>query len=47
MRATKWNPWDIFFDDQHQHCQSAAQYVSTGHVPNGIANKNPCININS
>jgi 5'-nucleotidase len=28
---------DIFFDDQHQHCQSAAQYVSTGHVPNGIA----------
>ncbi|CAB9538872.1 5'-nucleotidase (EC [Bathymodiolus brooksi thiotrophic gill symbiont] len=38
---------DIFFDDQHQHCQSAAQYVSTGHVPNGIANKNPCININS
>ncbi|MDC9714330.1 MAG: 5'-nucleotidase [Gammaproteobacteria bacterium] len=30
---------DIFFDDQHQHCQSAAQYVSTGHVPNGITNK--------
>ena len=30
---------DIFFDDQHQHCQSAAQYVSTGHVPNGVTNK--------
>ncbi|CAC9442393.1 5'-nucleotidase (EC 3.1.3.5) [uncultured Gammaproteobacteria bacterium] len=29
---------DIFFDDQHQHCQSAAQYVSTGHVPNGVNN---------
>lgn len=27
---------DIFFDDQHQHCQSAAQYVPTGHVPNGV-----------
>ncbi|WP_143108879.1 5'-nucleotidase, partial [Bathymodiolus thermophilus thioautotrophic gill symbiont] len=25
--------------DQHKHCQSAAQYVSTGHVPNGITNK--------
>ena len=30
---------DIFFDDQRQHCQSAAQYVATGHVPNGIKNK--------
>ncbi|SMN11748.1 5'-nucleotidase [uncultured Candidatus Thioglobus sp.] len=30
---------DIFFDDQHSHCESAAQYVSTGHVPNGITNK--------
>ncbi|KAA0445954.1 MAG: 5'-nucleotidase [Candidatus Thioglobus sp.] len=30
---------DIFFDDQHKHCQSAAQYVSTGHVPNGVTNK--------
>lgn len=30
---------DIFFDDQHKHCQSAAQYVSTGHVPNGVINK--------
>lgn len=30
---------DIFFDDQHQHCQSAAQYVPTGHVPNGVINK--------
>jgi 5'-nucleotidase len=29
---------DIFFDDQHSHCQSAAQYVPTGHVPNGISN---------
>jgi 5'-nucleotidase len=30
---------DIFFDDQHQHCRSASQYVSTGHVPSGIKNK--------
>lgn len=30
---------DIFFDDQHKHCQSAAQYVSTGHVPSGVTNK--------
>jgi len=30
---------DIFFDDQHQHCHSASQYVSTGHVPNGIKSK--------
>ncbi len=29
---------DIFFDDQHQHCHSASQYVSTGHVPSGIKN---------
>lgn len=24
---------DIFFDDQHQHCESANQHVTTGHVP--------------
>lgn len=30
---------DIFFDDQHSHCQSASQYVPTGHVPNGISNE--------
>ncbi len=30
---------DIFFDDQHEHCQSASKYVSTGHVPIGIINK--------
>lgn len=29
---------DIFFDDQHKHCQSASQYVPTGHVPTGITN---------
>jgi len=29
---------DIFFDDQQQHCDSASQYVPTGHVPNGIKN---------
>jgi len=29
---------DIFFDDQHAHCESARQYVATGHVPNGIKN---------
>lgn len=30
---------DIFFDDQRVHCESAARYVATGHVPNGIANE--------
>jgi 5'-nucleotidase len=30
---------DIFFDDQHQHCKSASQYVPTGHVPSGITNQ--------
>jgi 5'-nucleotidase len=30
---------DIFFDDQAKHCDSAREYVSTGHVPNGIKNK--------
>ena len=29
---------DIFFDDQQQHCDSASQYVPTGHVPSGIKN---------
>ena len=30
---------DIFFDDQRVHCDSAAQHVATGHVPNGVRNK--------
>jgi 5'-nucleotidase len=30
---------DIFFDDQHQHCKSASQYVPTGHVPSGVINQ--------
>ena len=30
---------DIFFDDQHDHCQSAREYVATAHVPHGIANQ--------
>lgn len=29
---------DIFFDDQHGHCESARQHVPTGHVPHGVAN---------
>lgn len=29
---------DIFFDDQHAHCESARQFVPTGHVPLGIKN---------
>jgi 5'-nucleotidase len=29
---------DIFFDDQQVHCDSAREYVATGHVPNGIRN---------
>lgn len=30
---------DIFFDDQTKHCDAAASYVSTAHVPHGITNK--------
>lgn len=30
---------DIFFDDQHKHCESARQHVATGHVPHGVANE--------
>ena len=29
---------DIFFDDQHDHCESARTEVATGHVPHGVAN---------
>ncbi len=29
---------DIFFDDQRRHCESAADYVATGHVPYGVKN---------
>lgn len=29
---------DIFFDDQHGHCESAREHVPTGHVPHGVAN---------
>lgn len=31
---------DVFFDDQALHCESASQFVATGHVPHGVANKN-------
>jgi 5'-nucleotidase len=29
---------DLFFDDQQQHCISAAEHVPTGHVPHGVKN---------
>ena len=29
---------DIFFDDQWRHCDSAREYVATGHVPSGVRN---------
>jgi 5'-nucleotidase len=29
---------DVFFDDQHIHCESARHHVATGHVPHGVAN---------
>ena len=29
---------DIFFDDQSGHCDSARQFVPTGHVPHGVTN---------
>ncbi len=38
---------DIFFDDQNKHCLSAANFVSTGHVPHGIANEKISIKENS
>lgn len=31
---------DLFVDDQQGHCETARQYVPTGHVPNGITNIN-------
>lgn len=30
---------DVFFDDQTGHCDSAAEFVTTGHVPHGIKNR--------
>jgi len=30
---------DVFFDDQLMHCERAADRVSTGHVPHGVANE--------
>ena len=30
---------DIFFDDQTKHCETAASFVSTAHVPHGITNQ--------
>ena len=30
---------DVFFDDQHSHCESAKSHVATGHVPHGVANE--------
>jgi 5'-nucleotidase len=30
---------DIFFDDQHKHCQKASEHVSAAHVPHGICNE--------
>jgi 5'-nucleotidase len=30
---------DIFFDDQTNHCDSASRFVTTGHVPHGVANE--------
>ncbi len=30
---------DIFFDDQKGHCESAAEHVTSAHVPHGITNQ--------
>lgn len=30
---------DIFFDDQLKHCDSARNFVTTGHVPHGVVNE--------
>lgn len=29
---------DVFFDDQQTHCERAADHITTGHVPHGVAN---------
>ena len=29
---------DVFFDDQQTHCDLAAEHITTGHVPHGVAN---------
>lgn len=29
---------DVFFDDQRGHCDSAREYVASGHVPHGVSN---------
>ena len=31
---------DIFFDDQKGHVEAAAGYVTSGHVPHGVTNRN-------
>jgi 5'-nucleotidase len=30
---------DVFFDDQQPHCNSASEFVATGHVPHGVSNE--------
>ena len=30
---------DVFFDDQAEHCRLARDFVTTGHVPNGVTNE--------
>jgi 5'-nucleotidase len=30
---------DVFFDDQQPHCNSASEFVPTGHVPHGVSNE--------
>ncbi len=30
---------DVFFDDRQFNCESAAEHVTTGHVPHGVANQ--------
>ena len=32
---------DVFFDDQRGHCDLASEHIATGHVPHGVANKEP------
>ncbi len=30
---------DVFFDDQSRNCESASEYVASGHVPHGVSNE--------
>ena len=38
---------DVFFDDQQEHCASASEFVTTGHVPHGAMKKDKWVKLNN